>query len=168
MPSRKGVKRMNILGLDLALHTGWCASTVYGKKLEYGCEDWTTIYHEQSIGQMFNDFEIWVDNLIKKYDIQLIAQEYIPYHMPASKARDIMVGQQTCVLKKIASSDINITYVSPQSIRKFATGRGWSGKRKQSKKDMMFALNQKFGLLVTNDNTCDAIWIVKYVEQEVL
>ena len=133
---------MSVLALDIATKTGWktkTASGVWDFKPKRG----------ESYGMRVVRFKSKVKEIIELEDIKIVS-----YERPAGKHKaSIMVASEMIgVLNDLCiEKGIEVTSYSAGEIKRFATGKGNSGK------EAMIKVAQDLGFEPTDDNEADAI-----------
>jgi Holliday junction resolvasome RuvABC endonuclease subunit len=144
---------LKILALDVATHCGWAISTNI-----YGVWDLTP-KRDESAGMRLIRLRSKMNEVIKSEHINLIVFERPGgMHKGAIIVQSELQGQV-----KVVCEDLGIEYrgYSSQEIKKFATGKGNSGKPA-----MIQAAKDKLGYTGLNDNEADALWLLKLSEND--
>jgi Holliday junction resolvasome RuvABC endonuclease subunit len=153
MERTRHLKKFKILALDIATHCGWAVS-----KGVYGVWDLTP-RRDESIGMRLIRFRAKVNEIIECEHINLVVFERPGgQHVGAVIVQSELQGQL-----KVICEDARIPYrgYSSQEIKKFATGKGNSGK------PLMIAVAQeKLGYIGKNDNEADALWLLELAKSE--
>lgn len=143
-----------ILALDTATHCGWAISRdVYGV--------WNlTPKRDESAGMRLIRFRSKLKSIIESENINLVVFERPGgVHMGAVIVHSELQGQI-----KVICEDLKVEYrgYSSQEIKKYATGKGNSGKPA-----MIQAAQKKLGYTGNDDNEADALWLLELAHSEV-
>lgn len=144
--------KTKILALDIATKTGWCTKTssgVWDLKPNRG----------ESTGMRLVRFKAKVKELIDLENITLVA-----YERPAGlhKSSIMVASEMVGVLMDLCiEKGVEYASYSAQEIKKFATGKGNSGKPEmiQAAKDL--------GYNVIDDNHADAIHLYRLTTKDI-
>ena len=142
------LKKEDVLALDVATHCGYCTCEKNG----------TWDFSERSTNNYaeHKDFRDTLIRFIKENNIRVVVAE------------DVSVGTHFNAIRKLSEfrgvmmevcDELNLpepVLLNPSHIKKFATGSG-----KADKKQMIAAMEVKYGLVPYDDNACDAFWIYK-------
>ena len=143
----------HLLALDPATKFGWAISTDI-----YGVWDLTT-RRDQSQGFKLLRFRAMLDEVCKLNKVSTIA-----YEKPGGRNYAALVLHSKLVgeIEKYCEEN-NIEYkgYSAGDIKKFATGKGNSGKPA-----MIQAAQEKLGYVGEDDNEADALWILELLKFE--
>lgn len=149
--TRKANNRL--LALDPATHFGWAVD-----RSVYGVWDLTT-RKDQSIGFKLLRFRAMLDEACKLHRVSVIA-----YEKPGGRHYRALIlhSKLTGEIEKYCEEN-NIEYkgYSASDIKKFATGKGNSGKPA-----MIQAAQEKLGYVGEDDNEADALWILELLKFE--
>ena len=150
---------MNILALDLGTHTGWALRSRDGS-ISSGVEDFTATRFSSG-GMKFLLFKKWLEDLqMAVGGIDVLYFEEVRRHLGVDAAHcyGAFMGQLTtfCETHHIPYQGISVSV-----IKKFATGKGNSGK------DEMMAAAQAAGFQPKDDNEADALHLLRYVLETV-
>lgn len=144
---------MNILAIDPANETGWAVTREY-----YGI--WNLKKHkDESVGIRLLRFQGQLKEICQLSNIQVIAYEKPGgrnYRAVINHAKIVGIIEQFCEKKGIESRGF-----SASEIKKFATGKGNSGKP-----EMIKAAQGRLGYIGNNDNEADALWILELMKNE--
>lgn len=137
----------NILALDIATICGFAVSNeLYG--------EWDfRVKRDESSGMRLIRFESKLKEIIELREIDLVV-----YERPAGRhASSVITASELMgVMKRICERKyIPYRAYSATEIKKFATGKGNSGKPL-----MIQAANEKYGLSIKSDNIADAIHLL--------
>lgn len=151
----KRTKKSNsrILALDPATKFGWAISTDI-----YGVWDLTT-RRDQSQGFKLLRFRAMLDEVCKLNNVSTIA-----YEKPGGRNYAALVLHSKLVgeiEKYCEENDIEYKGYSAGDIKKFATGKGNSGKPA-----MIEAAQERLGYEGNDDNEADALWILELLKFE--
>lgn len=154
---------INILGIDPAStrNMGVCVARIYkeNKKMEIK-ERFTNIFNvtNDTKDDRFVELENVILELIKKYNIKKIIYERTIFGKSFVMSQ---ISENMGVTKLIAKkNDIELVPFSPKSAKLMITGSG-----KATKKEMMKAVNDLFGLRpkdLSSDHEADAISMCYY------
>lgn len=136
-----------ILALDVATHCGWAISNEI-----YGVWDLSP-KRDESAGMRLIRFRAKMNDIIKNEGINLVVFERPGgRHVGAVIVQSELQGQV-----KVVCEDNKLEYrgYSSQEIKKFATGKGNSGKPA-----MIAAAKEKYGYPGNNDNEADALHLL--------
>lgn len=161
---------MNILAVDVGHITGWAISMKEKRKkriFKSGEADFSACRGEdtesKSWGKLYNDFEHWLTSMCLSHGIDLLVFEISPNPWKSWAARLSIVGLTAIVYKVGDKLKLNMTPVPVTVTKQFATGKGNCGKN-----EMLVALREKHGIDTDSTHECDAVWMVKYVEEMVI
>ena len=144
-----------ILGLDTATKTGWALWNTWDNKLiESGVQDFSKVRGESN-GALFLRFRRWLSDMIKNNDVHFIAYEQA--HHRGGAATEIGVNLTGRVQEICAEHLIEYATIHTGTLKKFATGKGDSGKEAMMKAAMII-----LGREPIDDNEADAIFIAKW------
>jgi Holliday junction resolvasome RuvABC endonuclease subunit len=147
------VQKYKMLALDIATHCGWAISrSVYGV--------WNlSPKRDESAGMRLIRFRAKLNEVIKSENINLVVFERPGgRHVGAVIVQSELQGQV-----KVVCEDLQIPYrgYSSQEIKKFATGKGNSGKPA-----MIAAAQSQLNYPGENDNEADALWLLELAKSE--
>ena len=146
-------KLIRILAIDPATHCGWAVSNQI-----YGCWDLTP-KRDESMGMRLIRFRSKMIEVIESEKINLVVFERPGgMHVGAVIVQSELQGQIKVICE---DKGINYRAYSSQEIKKFATGKGNSGKPV-----MILAARQKLGYTGANDNEADALWLLNLAKSE--
>ncbi len=150
---RTNPPKLRILALDVATHCGWAIDhDVYGV--------WNlTPRRDESIGMRLIRFRSKLHEIIVGENINLVV-----FERPGGQHKGAIIVQAELQGQvKVICEDLNVEYrgYSSQEIKKFATGKGNSGKPA-----MIAAAKAKIGYLGDNDNEADALWLLELAKDE--
>jgi len=156
-------KKLFIVGLDMATETGWAYlhPTRYGGSFHKGSMDFK-LKRGESQGVKFLLFQNWLARFFRVYigdvpdDHRVVVCFEKPHHRGGA-ATEILVGMRGILLTYCQDNRIETVEVPPNTLKKFATGRG-----NASKADMIADLEAKHSIKTDNDNIADAAWLVYY------
>lgn len=151
---------MIILGLDCATKTGWCLyDSVSQKIILSGVESFARKKNE-STGMMFLKFRQWLLQVLEtKPRIDLVIFE-MPYTSKFASSNEITLGLVSHVQTICEELLFQYTKATPTELKKFATGKGNSGKDK-----MIEAVLPILGRPPIDDNEADAVHIARFAAQ---
>lgn len=153
MERTRRLNKFRILALDIATHCGFAVS-----RSVYGVWDLTP-KRDESIGMRLIRFRSKVHEVIECENINLVVFERPGgQHVGAVIVQSELQGQL-----KVICEDLKLPYrgYSSQEIKKFATGKGNSGKPV-----MIAAAQEKLGYTGKNDNEADALWLLELAKSE--
>lgn len=142
---------MNILALDPASETGWATSNTI-----YGTWDLST-RKDESMGMKLIRLEGKLNEINVVNKIELIV-----YERPAGRHANSIIHQSKMIgviEKWCENNDIAYDGFSASEIKKYATGKGNSGKPA-----MIAAAKEKYNYKGNNDNEADALHLLNMVE----
>jgi crossover junction endodeoxyribonuclease RuvC len=145
MPTTTAITRENILGLDVSTKTGFATSIASGV--------WDlSIKRDESSGMRLIRFKSKLQEMIQKHEIKLIAFE----RSSGQYQSTVIVQSEIHGVLKMVCEENKIEYraYSASEIKKFATGKGNSGKPL-----MIEAAKRKYGIEIIDDNHADALHI---------
>ncbi len=155
-------KDRKILALDLGTKTGWATNAQKYKpgNVELMPDSGIRIFDGEISGWRYLAFKRWLDVEIERLGIQHIVYEET-FSLGAYAAR-VLHGFLATVQYVHAEhypteSRFTMQEVNPATLKKFATGNGHA-----KKEQMMEACYAKFGYRPADDNSCDAIFLLKY------
>jgi hypothetical protein len=141
-----------ILALDLATVTGF-ATDIHGVR-ESGVA-YFPVQKGEVRGWRFVRFSVWLYRW-RDWNLDLVIYEApISFHAGRAAA-SIAHGFGTRVEEYCARQRIPCYSVAPAALKKFACGKG------NAKKPEMIRAAQKLKLGVSDDNECDALWLLEY------
>jgi Holliday junction resolvasome RuvABC endonuclease subunit len=143
-----------ILALDIATKTGWACN----HPEQSGVENFA-IRRDESPGMRFVRFEIWLNDILKQINPDIVVFEQAHHRNGATT--ECLLGLITTMLKVCAERKINHISYHTATIKKHATGRG-----NAKKPDMMQAFREKWGREPIDDNHCDACFILDLAIKE--
>lgn len=150
---------MIILGVDCGTKTGWALyESETGRIIESGVQDFSKRRGESN-GLMFLRFRKWICEMIAIGGVGLIGYERA--HFRGGAATEIGVGMQTRVQEAAAERGLEAAPVHTGTLKKFATGKGNSGKRAMVAAAFMF-----LGRRAVDDNEADAVHIARWTASE--
>lgn len=142
----------NILSLDVATHCGWCTKSAFGV--------WDlTNKRDESGGMKLIRFKAKLREMCAAAEIDLIAFE----RTSGMHKSSIISQSELHGVLKLFCEENNIQYraYSAPEIKKFATGKGNSGKPL-----MIAAARDKYGYQGKDDNEADAIHIYNLIKTD--
>jgi len=144
---------LKILALDPATHCGWAISRdVFGV--------WNlTPKRDESIGMRLIRLRSKLNEVLTSENINLVV-----FERPGGQHKNAIIVQSEIQGQiKVVCEDFKIEYraYSSQEIKKYATGKGNSGKPA-----MIKAAQDKLGYQGENDNEADALWILELAKSE--
>lgn len=143
---------MNILALDLATKTGWAHSSGAS-----GVQDFAP-RRGDSPGMRWIEFRAWLNRLLDSAPTDVIAYEQA--HHRGGAATHVAHSLISAVEVIAAERGIEVTNRHTATIKKHALGSG-----RGDKADMMIAACRR-GWSLTDDNECDAMWLLDLVRGE--
>ena len=147
---------MSILALDCATKTGWCLLKD-GRVFESGVEDFSKRRGESN-GAMFLRFRHWLNQLVDRDDVHLVAYEQS--HHRGGAATEIGVNLTGRVQEVCAQSQVEYVAVHTATIKKYATGKG-----NADKTVMIAKAAEVLGRQPLDDNEADAVLLALYAFQ---
>ena len=156
-------KKLIIVGLDMATETGWAFwdSTRFDGCMNWGSQNFK-LKRGETQGVKFLLFQNWLARFFREYiegipiDAKVVVCFEKPHHRGGA-ATEILVGMRGILLTYCQDNRIETVEVPPNTLKKFATGRG-----NASKADMIADLKSKHSIETDNDNIADAAWLVYY------
>lgn len=150
---KQDVKQGNLLALDPATKFGWAVD-----RDVYGVWD-LTARKDQSAGFKLLRFRYLLDEICKLHKVSVIGYEKPGgRHYRALILHSKLVGE---VEKYCEENRIEYKGYSATDIKKFATGKGNSGKPA-----MIQAAKDRLGYTGDDDNEADALWILELLKHE--
>jgi len=146
-------KALRILAIDPATHCGYAVS----RKL-YGVWDLTP-KRDESIGMRLIRFRAKMNEVIESEKINVVV-----FERPGGQhAGAVIVQSEIQGQIKVICEDHNIEYraYSSQEMKKYATGKGNSGKPA-----MIAAAKERLGYKGNNDNEADALWLLEIAQND--
>lgn len=144
---------MSILCLDIATTTGWALWNDPQVLSGFVC-----FKSEETNGHRLLNFWRALNEWHRLYDITHIFYE-LPGSFQGRGHANKVVPHLIGVLELWAAlHEVPIEWVSPSTLKKFATGRG----QKVSKKEMLDAASKLWQKAITDHNEADALLILKY------
>jgi len=143
-----------LLSLDLSLNeTGYCIDTT--NLITSGIiKPPKTLSQYQRIDYNLSK----ILELVKDNDIKLVGIEAAAYGLKSS-SMNILAEQQGVIKYELRKRGIAVTEGNISSIKKFITGKG-----NAKKIEVIKALRDKYNILTTNHNECDAIALHLYLK----
>lgn len=144
---------LRILAIDPATHCGYAIS----RKL-YGVWDLTP-KRDESIGMRLIRFRAKMNEVIESEKINVVV-----FERPGGQhAGAVIVQSEIQGQIKVICEDHNIEYraYSSQEMKKYATGKGNSGKPA-----MIAAAKERLGYKGNNDNEADALWLLEIAQND--
>jgi len=144
---------LKILALDIATHCGWAIN-----KTVYGIWDLSP-KRDEGAGMRLVRFRSKLKEVIESENINLVV-----FERPAGRHTGAVIVQSELQGQvKVICEDAEIPYrgYSSQEIKKFATGKGNSGKPA-----MIAAAKQELNYTGNNDNEADALWLLQLAETD--
>lgn len=159
---------MPILSLDLATKTGWGLIDRNGI-FTSGMQEFD-LKRGESTGMRFLRFRKWLKEMfvLGELGVQFSAEApglvvYENPHFRGGHATQLLVGFSTTVLAEAALVNIEHLAVHSGTLKRFATGKGNSGKEDMIKKAKEFYP----GVEIIDDNHADALILLKYGLSEI-
>lgn len=147
---------MKILALDLATKTGFATNF---PTRESGVVKFD-VKRGESPGMRYIRFVSWLREMISMVQPDLIVSEKA--HHRGGAATEVAAGFATHLQSTVADiGNLETTTVHTGTVKKFATGKGNSGKPA-----MMAAFEKKYGRAPVDDNEADACFILGWAEEE--
>ena len=146
---------MKILALDLATHCGWAISNSI-----FGVWDLTP-KRDESIGMRLIRLRAKLKEIVESESINIIV-----FERPGGRFKaPIIVQSELQGITKEFCEDRKIQYraYSAAEIKKFATGKGNSNKKK-----MIEAAKNRYGYVGNNDNEADALHLYNLAKKDLL
>lgn len=146
-------KQFRILALDPATHCGYAISRVL-----YGVWD-LTAKRDESAGMRLIRLRAKLNEIIQSENINLVV-----FERPGGRFKSSIIVQSELQGQiKVICEDNKVPYraYSSTEIKKFATGKGNSGKPA-----MIKAAREKLSYPGNNDNEADALWILELAKSE--
>lgn len=146
-------KNIRILALDVATHCGYAiANNLYGV--------WDlSPKRDESAGMRLIRFRAKLNEILRSENINLVV-----FERPGGQHKGAIIVQAELQGQvKVVCEDLNIEYrgYSSQEIKKFATGKGNSGKPA-----MIAAAKEKYNYPGTNDNEADALHLLYLAQND--
>lgn len=163
---------MNVLALDLGTHTGWAVRSSWPhlcghSVIESGVQDFSKKRGESN-GMLFYHFNRWLRDMqcgeLSCTGFNLVVWEQA--HHRGGAATSMALGLSTRVEEFCAINGIEHASVHSATLKKFATDDG-----RASKELMIAHYHAIYGdpaRKVTDDNECDALWLLQYAIKEIL
>lgn len=148
---------MTILALDLGTKTGWAHQTFLGDIVS-GTEDFSTKRHEGA-GMRYLRFSRWLTE-IKQCGVTEIYFEEVRNHVGVESGH-VYGAYMGALMAWCEKHQIPYQSVPVGTIKKFATGKGNSGKPE------MIQAAIDCGFNVADDNEADAIHLLRYVVDKI-
>lgn len=154
---------MKILAIDPGTKTGWALTWPNGRLMEFGVEDFSAKRGE-SRGMVFLNMRHWLTKMLTD---RFPKVELVAYEKPFAKgqaAREIEIGMMTRIEEVCEDFEIDYAFIYPTSLKKWATGKGNSGK------DIMLKEARKrysqYGIEIENYDEADALLILAWANEE--
>lgn len=151
--TKTSISKSRILALDVATHCGYALS-----RQLYGVWDLTP-KRDESIGMRLIRLRSKLNEIIKSEKVNLVV-----FERPGGQHKGAIIVQSELQGQiKVVCEDLNIPYrgYSSQEIKKYATGKGNSGKPA-----MIKAAQDKLEYPGNNDNEADALWLLELAKSE--
>lgn len=150
---------MHVLGIDIGSKSLAFAFIRDGKYIKSWVSDFLGNENVYALAHdaLLEALRIWeMENLIDKNE-DFIAFENIPMRFGWSRILIELVGG---IKTMLAQRDYGFVEISPTTIKKAMTGSGKSPKEYEDKKRLIInAVNERFGLAITNDHEADSVAI---------
>ncbi len=143
---------MRILALDFATCTGWATADMSGTQR-------FDLKRGESPGMRFLRFRAWLKEMCN----ELVHPEVIAFEQPHHRggaATELAYGFLTEIKTRAAAQGIELMPVHSQTLKKWATGKGNSGKPE------MIAEAKRRGFDPSDDNHADACLLYEYAKAE--
>ena len=98
--------------------------------------------------------------LVEANNIKLVGIEAAAYGMKSS-SMNILAEQQGVIKHELRKRGVSVTEVAISSIKKYITGKG-----NAKKVQVIQSLRDKYNILATNHNECDAIALHLYLKSQ--
>ena len=145
---------IRILALDMATTTGWAANSPRTS----GTENMKKRAGE-SRGMLFIRFDAWLKEMLEKLSPDIVVYERP--HARGRAANEVLNGLLAYLTAACARQGVEFTDCPSTTLKKHATGRG-----NASKEDMMKACQEGLGIIPTDDNHADALWLLDWAESQ--
>jgi Holliday junction resolvasome RuvABC endonuclease subunit len=150
---------MLILGLDTATKTGWALYDSHLNRIvESGVQSFAKARGESN-GMMFLRFRKWLTDLLNSWPVKFVVYEKA--HHRGGAATEICVNLSGRVQEACDAWGIDYLTVQTTRLKKWATGKGNSGKEA-----MIEEVAKRFDLQVKSDDEADAILLAAYGAEE--
>jgi len=149
---------MTLLALDLGTRTGWA---IGGSRIDSGVQDFA-LRRGESPGMRFVHFSRWLATMIPAPGSVTLCCYELAHHRGGA-ATEIGVGMVTRVQERCAALDVTYAGVHSATLKKHATGKG-----NAKKPDMLAAARARLGYPGSDDNECDALWLLHYARTELV
>lgn len=147
---------MNILAIDPGSKTGWACST--DGRIESGVQHFS-LKRGESQGMRFMLFRTWIRQMLDYALPELVIYEMA--HHRGGSATELLIGMTTRIQEECEGKIIEYTSIHSATLKKFATGKGNSGK-----KAMLKEARYRFGKHVKDHNEADALLMLDYAREE--
>lgn len=150
---QSATKDLRILALDVATHCGWAISNQI-----YGVWDLTP-KRDEGAGMRLVRFRSKLKEVLEREQINVLV-----FERPGGRHTGAVIVQSELQGQiKVICEDAKIPYrgYSSQEIKKFATGKGNSGKPA-----MIAAAKEKLNYTGEDDNEADALWLLELAKQD--
>lgn len=146
---------ISILAIDAASKLGWALS-----ETDYGVWDLRT-RKDESIGMKLLRLRAKLDEMFSIHPFTMIAYERVAgFHKNALIHEAKLVGK---IEEWCEEHGVQYKAYSATEIKKFATGKGNAGKPL-----MIQAAKQRLDYMGNDDNEADALWILKFAQDELI
>jgi len=146
-------KTLKILALDVATHCGWAIDRDI-----YGVWDLSP-KRDEGAGMRLIRFRAKLKEVIEREQINILV-----FERPAGRHTGAVIVQSELQGQiKVICEDAEIPYrgYSSQEIKKYATGKGNSGKPV-----MIAAAKEKLNYIGEDDNEADALWLLELAKED--
>lgn len=152
----KNKKALNILALDLGTKTGWA---LYSDDNIYSCvEDFSLKVKEKNRqGKRFEKFEVFLNLMYKKYNINYVFFEKVMQHHKSRAAAAIYSGFWAVLIAWCEKNNIMYEGVPVGTIKRFIAGKG-----NASKEEVINSIKNKGFSNIIDDNEADALALLLY------
>jgi len=158
--AKKQANKMNILAIDPATLCGWAIESTEFKG--YECGVWNlTKRKDESDGIKWLRFRAQLKEICSMQKIQIVA-----FERPAGQHQGAVIhhAKLVAIIEEFcADNAIEYKAYSAGQIKKFATGKGNSGKP-----IMIQAAKDKLGYEGDDDNEADALWLLQLAKSELI
>lgn len=142
------------LALDLATHCGFAFESAGVR--ESGVADFSPRKRE-AYGWRFVRFTVWLYKWHERNLDLVVYEKPIPFHSGQAAAQ-LSYGLSSRVEEFCARYAIRCECVQPNVLKRHATGHG------NATKEMMVKMAQVLKAGVSDDNECDALWLLDYAK----
>lgn len=148
------MKRVRVLGLDVATVSGWCRYD--GSRYVTGTVDCSPLSRDEPEGIRFHRFSRAVRYLFSDVRAVVIERTY----SKGSRTAEILNGLTAIALAEIETRGLEYAFVHAVTLKKFATGEA-----RADKAAMIAAAELATGLRDLTDDEADAVHLVRFWEE---